>query len=163
MRVSADPRNLVYPGISGNDNHRNDLVPRMLRNAISAFTGVCDALWPARGAPLIRGPSGASRPCGAAQECCAGSGPRCSRPPREAVQAIGQMSGCGYRSAAPHGPAALRERGRRRTRQDQISLGLSPVKLRTARIRTERRKLVSSAGPGFERANSWEIRSSRLT
>ena len=44
----------------------------------------------------------------------------------------------------------LQERGRRRTRQDQISLeGLKdgPVKLRSWRIRTERRKLVSSAGP----------------
>ena len=48
--------------------------------------------------------------------------------------------------------AAFRERGRRRTRQDQISLGLSPVKLRTERIRTERRKLVSSAGPVFEKS-----------
>ena len=32
----------------------------------------------------------------------------------------------------------------------------SPVKLRTLEIRTERRKLVSSAGPVFERANSPE-------
>src|SRR3981081_1570320 len=63
-----------------------------------------------------------------------------------------------FRSGKPErrasGAAAFRERGRRRTRQDQISLGLSPVKLRTARIRTERRKLVSSAGPAFRRANS---------
>ena len=49
------------------------------------------------------------------------------------------------------------ERGRRRTRQDQISLGQrSPVKLRTLAIRTERRKLISSAGTVFERANSAE-------
>src|SRR5882724_2101054 len=38
------------------------------------------------------------------------------------------------------------------------SLGvLEPVKLRTAGIHTERRKMFSSAGPVFERANSFEI------
>lgn len=38
MRVSAHLRNLVYPGISPNDNHRSGLVLRMLRNAISTFS-----------------------------------------------------------------------------------------------------------------------------
>jgi hypothetical protein len=48
--------------------------------------------------------------------------------------------------------ARHRERGRRRTRQDQISLkAWEPVKLRTFKIRTERRKPVSSAGPDFEK------------
>jgi hypothetical protein len=51
------------------------------------------------------------------------------------------------------------ERGRRRTRQDQISpkpsgkWAVGPMKLRTTfRIRTERRKPVSSAGPAFGRS-----------
>src|SRR5664279_3354625 len=57
----------------------------------------------------------------------------------------------------PRTGASPGERGRRRTRQDQISLGQrAPVKLRTLAIRTERRKLVSSAGPVFVRANSCE-------
>jgi hypothetical protein len=45
------------------------------------------------------------------------------------------------------------KRGRRRTRQDQISLGLK-IAGETAdlKIRTERRKLVSSAGPVFEKS-----------
>ena len=57
------------------------------------------------------------------------------------------------------------ERGRRRTRQDQISSGtLGPVKLRSLdELRTERRKPVSSAGPVLERANPSKMRSSRLT
>ena len=43
------------------------------------------------------------------------------------------------------------ERGRRRTRQDQISLGLEIAgEIADLRIRTERRKLISSAGPVFE-------------
>jgi hypothetical protein len=42
------------------------------------------------------------------------------------------------------------ERGRRRTRQDQISLGLKNTReIADLKIRTERRKLVSSAGPLF--------------
>jgi hypothetical protein len=55
------------------------------------------------------------------------------------------------------------ERGRRRTRQDQISLGpqdhsgfKTAGKIADHEIRTERRKPVSSAGPVFERANSLE-------
>ena len=56
------------------------------------------------------------------------------------------------------------ERGRRRTRQDQISLGLKIAgEIADPKIRTERRNLVSSAGPVFVRANSSKIRSSRLT
>jgi hypothetical protein len=50
-----------------------------------------------------------------------------------------------------------RERGRRRTRQDQISLRLKTAgEIADHWIRTERRKLVSSAGSFFERANSPE-------
>jgi hypothetical protein len=46
-----------------------------------------------------------------------------------------------------------RERGRRRTRQDQISAGaLGPREIADLKIRTERRKLVSSAGPFFRRS-----------
>src|SRR6476619_5522838 len=51
------------------------------------------------------------------------------------------------------------ERGRRRTRQDQISPGtLGPrEKLRSLdELRTERRKPVSSAGPVLERANPFQ-------
>ena len=57
------------------------------------------------------------------------------------------------------------ERGRRRTRQDQISRGgfKTAGEIADHEIRTERRKPVSSAGPVFERANSLERRSSRLT
>src|ERR1700730_18194728 len=61
------------------------------------------------------------------------------------------MSGVGVAERRASWACGVTERGRRRTRQDQISLGLSPVKLRTERIRTERRKLVSSDGPGFRR------------
>jgi hypothetical protein len=44
------------------------------------------------------------------------------------------------------------ERGRRRTRQDQISLGLNGTReIADLKVRTERRKLVSSAGPMFEK------------
>jgi hypothetical protein len=48
------------------------------------------------------------------------------------------------------------ERGRRRTRQDQISLKACEAgEIADLKIRTERRKSVSSAGPLFkERANS---------
>jgi hypothetical protein len=54
--------------------------------------------------------------------------------------------------------SGAKERGRRRTRQDQISLGTfeTPGEIADHEIRTERRKLVSSAGPVFERANSLE-------
>jgi hypothetical protein len=47
------------------------------------------------------------------------------------------------------GEYAPRERGRRRTRQDQISSrAFGPMKLRAVKdARTERRKPVSSAGP----------------
>jgi len=41
--------------------------------------------------------------------------------------------------------------------------GQRPGEIADPGIRTERRKPVSSAGPSFERANSFELRSSRLT
>jgi hypothetical protein len=48
------------------------------------------------------------------------------------------------------GTKTFRERGRRRTRQDQISRkALRPGKTADHGIRTERRKLVSSAGRIF--------------
>jgi hypothetical protein len=56
-----------------------------------------------------------------------------------------------WEGKTPDGTSAL-ERGRRRTRQDQISLeATASVKLRTQGTRTERRKPVSSARPGFFR------------
>jgi hypothetical protein len=45
------------------------------------------------------------------------------------------------------------ERGRRRTRQDQISTeALGPREIADLKIRTERRKPVSSAGPVFQKS-----------
>jgi hypothetical protein len=57
------------------------------------------------------------------------------------------------------------ERGRRRTRQDQISLkACEPGEIADLKIRTERRKSVSSAGPFFGKERTLQkIRSSRLT
>jgi hypothetical protein len=49
------------------------------------------------------------------------------------------------------------KRGRRRTRQDQISLGLKTAgEIADLKIRTERRKLVSSAGPVFDKGEPFE-------
>src|SRR5216684_8703492 len=142
-------------------------------SAVSAFTLVLDRLWLAA---VVRRRSGARDgeavgPGSAEQhKCCAASGTRCSCLPRGTVQAVMQMLGIGESERrallARHG-----ERGRRRTRQDQISLkawrpgwAWKPVKLRTARIRTERRKLVSSAGPIFDQSELFsKMRSSRLT
>jgi hypothetical protein len=57
----------------------------------------------------------------------------------------------------PRTSAGLRERGRRRTRQDQISPGLKIAgEIAEQVIRTERRKLVSSAGPFFEKTEPIE-------
>ena len=45
------------------------------------------------------------------------------------------------------------ERGRRRTRQDQISTeAMGPREIADLKIRTERRKPVSSAGPVFQKS-----------
>jgi hypothetical protein len=61
------------------------------------------------------------------------------------------------RISAPALAARHRERGRRRTRQDQISLGQRlPVKLRISRSAPNEENFVSSAGPVFARANSFE-------
>jgi hypothetical protein len=59
------------------------------------------------------------------------------------------LSECSGESGPSGGNYAPRERGRRRTRQDQISSrAFAPVKLRAVKdTRTERRKPVSSAGP----------------
>ena len=126
-----------------------------------------------RGALLIRGPSRAMAPGSAEQRegCCTACGTRCSCRPRvvrSKREYKCQDQGKSERRAplARHG-----ERGRRRTRQDQISLeawkpgrAWKPVKLRTARIRTERRKLVSSAGTILEKSELFsKMRSSRLT
>ena len=56
------------------------------------------------------------------------------------------------KAGVPVGEYARRERGRRRTRQDQISYrAFGPVKLRIVKdTRTERRKPVSSAGPSLK-------------
>ena len=57
-----------------------------------------------------------------------------------------------------------RERGRRRTRQDQISWrALGPVKLRIWKDPHRTKKTCFFCRTGFERANSFESRSSRLT
>src|SRR3954468_14939416 len=49
------------------------------------------------------------------------------------------------------------ERGRRRTRQDQISLGQKTAgEIADLKIRTVRRKTVSSAGPVFDKSKSFE-------
>jgi hypothetical protein len=76
---------------------------------------------------------------------------------------VNNVSGFGLSEAPRIIGGGARERGRRRTRQDQISLKPQDRSgLETAReitdhwIRTERRKLVSSAGPFFERASSLE-------
>jgi hypothetical protein len=56
------------------------------------------------------------------------------------------------------------ERGRRRTRQDQISRrALGPVKLRIWKDPHRTKKTCFFCRTGFERANSFESRSSRLT
>jgi hypothetical protein len=56
------------------------------------------------------------------------------------------------------------ERGRRRTRQGQISLGLKTAgEIADLMIRTVRRKTVSSAGPVFEKSKSLETTTGRLT
>ena len=60
--------------------------------------------------------------------------------------------------------ASLRERGRRRTRQDQISLGQRPpVKLRTSRSAPNEENLFLLPDRISERANSSKGRSDRLT
>src|SRR5450756_2916218 len=86
------------------------------------------------------------------------SRPTQREPPARAVaDRVNDFAGLGEGTAPGTNGAGLEERmspgerGRRRTRQDQISLGQEPVKLRTSGIRTERRKLVSSAGPVFVR------------
>jgi hypothetical protein len=84
MRVSADLRKSVYPGISRNDNHWSGLVPRMLRSVIIARTRVCDAPWLAAWCAADPGSieSDWSRLRGAAQERRTASGTRCSCRPR---------------------------------------------------------------------------------
>ena len=58
-------------------------------------------------------------------------------------------------SAATGGGAG--ERGRRRTRQDQISPGQSIAgEIADLKIRTERRKLLSSAGPVFRKSEPFQ-------
>ena len=66
--------------------------------------------------------------------------------------------GSGVPEGSVPGKRAFRERGRRRTRQDQISYrALAPVKLRVVKdTRTERRKPVSSAGPVLKERASFE-------
>jgi hypothetical protein len=135
MRVSARSRNLVYRGISQDGNHRGDRVPRPPRNAtIGAL----------RNRVRLRGQhKSASRP-GQTQLPAA----RCAAGRQINDVRIGQSG------ASRNIGGGAKERGRRRTRQDQISRGSfeTPVKLRTIEIRTERRKLVSSAGPVFEKS-----------
>jgi hypothetical protein len=173
MRVSADLRKSVYPGISRNDNLWSGLVPRMLRSVIIARTRVCDAPWLAAWCAADPGSieSDGSRLRGAAQERRTASGTRCSCRPR-VVRSKREYKCQDQGKSGRRAPLARHgERGRRRTRQDQISLeawkpgrAWKPVKLRTARIRTERRKLVSSAGPIFGKSELFsKMRSSRLT
>lgn len=140
MRVSARSRNLVYRGVSRNDNHCSDRVPRTLRNAaIGALEGRVRALR-------------------SSTECRTLSGTRtiaCRAMRRRWSDQ--QCRGLGSSEPRINGGGS-RERGRRRTRQDQISHGgfVTAGEIADHEIRTERRKLVSSAGPVFERANSLE-------
>jgi len=56
------------------------------------------------------------------------------------------------------------ERGRRRTRQGQISPRLKTAgEIADLMIRTVRRKTVSSAGPVFEKSKPFETTTGRLT
>ena len=145
MRVSARSRNLVYRGISRNDNHCSDRGDRTPHNAaIGALEGIAPGL------------------CGAAQEFrpLSGTRPMACRAMRRRWSDR-QCRDLGRRAA--HLRQRREERGRRRTRQDQISPGPqdhsgfeTAGEIADHEIRTERRKLVSSAGPVFERANSLE-------
>ena len=96
---------------------------------------------------------------GPAQECRPLSGTRTiARRARAAGVKIDNGGNLGRRAA--HHRRRHKERGRRRTRQDQISHEAQnqlealrpPVKLRIMGSRTERRKPVSSAGPVFEKS-----------
>ena len=74
---------------------------------------------------------------------------------RSAPAKAGIPGGGAFREQGRSGEEyALRERGRRRTRQDQISCrALGPVKLRIVKdTRTERRKTCFFCRTGFERA-----------
>jgi hypothetical protein len=62
--------------------------------------------------------------------------------------AVREVLGLAHRALSATGV----ERGRRRTRQDQISTeALGPREIADLKIRTERRKPVSSAGTGFSK------------
>src|SRR5262245_17569805 len=84
---------------------------------------------------------------------------------RRLSERSGESGRSGGRVRPLGGECAPRERGRRRTRQDQISYrALAPVKLRVVKdTRTERRKPVSSAGPVLKERASFEERSFRNT
>ena len=74
-------------------------------------------------------------------------------------------AGCaGYRGKGSGEHESSGERGRRRTRQDQISLrALAPVKLRTLGRSAPNEENSFLLPDRFEGANSYERRSSRLT
>lgn len=123
MRVSARLRNLVYRGISRNDNHCSDRVARTLRNpAIGALEGTV---------PAPRNSTREPRPVRDTHNC----------PPRDAPQVVRSTMWGIWAGAPCIIGGGSRERGRRRTRQDQISLKAQnqlealrpPVKLRIMR------------------------------
>ena len=147
----AGPRQSVYPAIWQSDNHRRKRPGARCPRARSGSN-----------APPAMTTETALRPPSLPKQ----------REPRLAPWPIRSMILRDWEKVARRARLApalrertsLGERGRRRTRQDQISLGQEPVKLRTSGIRTERRKLVSSAGPVFVRALALSKgRSSRLT
>jgi hypothetical protein len=98
------------------------------------------------------------------QARCTASGTRPSRVASRLQSRISEatIKGlCGIQSARP--PRGHGERGRRRTRQDQISLRQrSPVKLRTSRSAPNEENLFLLPDR-FSRANPSKMRSSRLT
>ena len=153
MLFSAWSRNSVYPAVLRNDNHRNGLVPRMRCNAphlrLSALP--IRGPWP---------PRSGSRLCGTAQECCTASGTRCDAATRRSwadfkFQESGRGNSAGTGSSA--GNEGVGEHVRTRLHRPGL-----PVKLRTLDPHRTK-KTCFFCRIVFERANSFEIRSSRLT
>jgi hypothetical protein len=161
--VFAGSQNSVYPAIWQSDNHRRESGIRY------------------SAAPPINQKERAAVVAGHRADPGVGPKVRASRGPRSALGRQSRMRNAYLRPAAGiakiigvgrlgnrsarHSLRRLFERGRRRTRQDQIAPASFADEIADLEIRTERRKFVSSAGPVFGKSELFvpKIRSSRLT
>jgi hypothetical protein len=154
MGVSRVFRNSVYLAVSRNGNHRSNVWAYRIPASRDLAFGKPKA---GSSAPRLsdqpQSPWNTDQPLARVMTAEIVRDRPQARIKRPSLLAAHDQNNCFKGFGTPERRASIMpalERGRRRTRQDQISLGLKNTReIADLKIRTERRKLVSSAGPIF--------------